>query len=132
MKTSRLVETHNVWRASHRTFISVVVCLACTLCFHTEAKADQRVFRQNLGKNPLKGSIEFHSSSTGNSGSYRVRNITNQDLKYRVRIFLKNGKSTTRVIHASALRYSRPSAFSYAGVNRIGIDRVELLFAKPE
>lgn len=132
MKASHPTECYNPGRAYLRPLIFAAVCLACVLSLHTEAKADQRVFRQNLGANPIQGCIEFHSSSTGNSGSYRLRNTTSQDLKYRVRIFLNNGKSTTRVIHAPALGYSRPSAFSYAGVNRTGIERVDLLFAKPE
>ncbi|WP_417383166.1 hypothetical protein [Gimesia sp.] len=132
MNAANQITLDNPWRLPPRSMIKVAACLLVALCLHSEAKADQRVFQQNLGRNPVKGCIEFYSSSTGNSGSYRVRNTTSQDLKYRVRIFMKNGKSTTRVIHASAFNYSRPSAFSYAGVNRIGIDRVDLLFARAE
>lgn len=120
--------------APERLLSLVVLCLTCGLflCSSAEAQADQRVFRQNLGANPVKGEIEFYSQSTGNSGYYRLRNTTSQDRMYRVRIFMNNGKTQTRVIHAQAFRSSRPSAFSYAGFNRTGISRVDLLFAKPE
>jgi hypothetical protein len=111
-----------------------VICLTCG-CFlfsSAEAQADQRVFRQNLGANPVKGQIEFFSQSTGNSGYYRLRNTTGQNRKYRIRVFMNNGKTQTRVIHAPAYGDSRSASFSYAGFNRTGIARVDLLFAKPE
>lgn len=132
MKNSQHSYANQLRSATRRGLVLVAMCAAIGAVSGTEARADRQVHRQNLGSNPVKGCIEFYSRSSGNSGYYRILNTTNQNLKYRIRIVLNDGNSTTRVVHAASGGYSGSASFSYAGFNRVGIHHVELLYAHRE
>ena len=129
--------TYSAGNSYRRTVIAMLFCIAA-ICLSSSAHAfspprDTKVFETKLQLNNVdSGIMQFFSRPNGNSGYYQIENTTSQDLKYRVRITMKDGKSKTRVVHAEAGSLSPASSFSAAGSNRVGIDRVELLYTKPE
>ena len=134
MTKTSTARTH---QTSRRHAVLLAVC-AAALCITATVQAaspiprDRLVYKQHLDSRPVTGEIMFYSYPSGSGGYFTIQNTSSQDRKYRVRIILNDGNSTTRVVHARSGRFSGNASFSYAGFNRQGIDRVELLYSRPE